>query len=264
MSHGSEQSEDYWPGYVDALTSMVQVLAFVMMLLAVTVYVLSKSISKGAVEKIAKAANVSAPANTSVKELTEKIVEELSKPKPESKSESKSESKTASKSEAPAESTAEAKAEAAPASASKARSGEVQSEGRDPATINTMQRKAASSNVQAGADTDPPPNAKHITLRFAERSYRIEAAGAEAVHGFVEETGLAAGKGRIIIRAYASNANGAVTEGRHMAYYRAMVARQTLAARKVPPANIAIRIVDTPNPEQGGSIEIYAVPEGAP
>ena len=61
MSHGSGEEENYWPGYVDALTSMVQVLAFVMMLLAMAVFVLSQSVSKSAVEEIAKAAKVDAP-----------------------------------------------------------------------------------------------------------------------------------------------------------------------------------------------------------
>ena len=53
MSHGSDDSDNYWPGYVDALTSMVQVLAFVMMMLAMAVFVLSQSVSKKAVEAIA-------------------------------------------------------------------------------------------------------------------------------------------------------------------------------------------------------------------
>ena len=43
MSHGSDEGDNYWPGYVDALTSMVQVLAFVMMMLALAVFSLSQS-----------------------------------------------------------------------------------------------------------------------------------------------------------------------------------------------------------------------------
>jgi preprotein translocase subunit SecE len=43
MSH-SEEGENYWPGYVDALTSMVQVLAFVMIMLAMAVFVISQSV----------------------------------------------------------------------------------------------------------------------------------------------------------------------------------------------------------------------------
>jgi hypothetical protein len=60
MSHGSDEGDNYWPGYVDALTSMVQVLAFVMMMLALAVFSLSQSASKHAVEVIAKAVNAEA------------------------------------------------------------------------------------------------------------------------------------------------------------------------------------------------------------
>jgi hypothetical protein len=244
MSHGSEQSEDYWPGYVDALTSMVQVLAFVMMLLAVTVYVLSKNISKGAVEKIAKAANVSPAPNTSVKELTEKIVEELTKAQQQ-------------KTEGGAAKAAES------AAASQAKSAEKQAEGKDPTTINTAQKSRASSATQSDQQAEPPPDAKHISVRFPERSYKIDQASIDAMAKFTEENALAGEGMRVIIRAYASNASGAVTEGRHMAYYRAMVARQLLSGRKVPPKSISIRILDTADPELGSSIEIYAVREGA-
>ncbi len=310
MSHSSDQSEDYWPGYVDALTSMVQVLAFVMMLLSVAIFVLSKDASKGAVEQIAKAANVSASPNATVKELTDKIMEELAKPRSEAKPEAqamlvekpkveqpikaeekaKTEDKTKTEDSAKAEEKAsteekakteeKAPTEARESSQGRGRpenetqksdtaaattsSGEVQSEGSRPTAVSTVQRNAASSNVQAGETAEPPPNAKRITLGFADRSYRMEPAAAGAVTGFVAAENLASGKARILVRAYASNATGAVTEGRRMAYYRGMVARQMLMAQKVPAAAIAIRIIDTSDPEQGGKIEIYAVPEGAP
>src|ERR1700760_4229139 len=77
MSHSSEEGENYWPGYVDALTSMVQVLAFVMMMLAMAVFVLSQSVSKRAVEAIAKAVNAEVKPNSDIKQLTQSIVDQV-------------------------------------------------------------------------------------------------------------------------------------------------------------------------------------------
>ena len=77
MSHGSEEGENYWPGYVDALTSMVQVLAFVMMMLAMAVFSLSQSVTKKAVEAIAKAVNADVKPNADVKQLTQSVMEQL-------------------------------------------------------------------------------------------------------------------------------------------------------------------------------------------
>src|SRR6201996_9320721 len=76
ISH-SEEGENYWPGYVDALTSMVQVLAFVMMMLAMAVFMLSQNVSKKAVEAIAQAVNADAKPNANIKELTQAIVDKL-------------------------------------------------------------------------------------------------------------------------------------------------------------------------------------------
>ena len=77
MSHGSSEEENYWPGYVDALTSMVQVLAFVMMLLAMAVFVLSQNVSKSAVKAIAQAANMDVPPDANVQQLTALVIDEL-------------------------------------------------------------------------------------------------------------------------------------------------------------------------------------------
>lgn len=74
MSHGSGEEENYWPGYVDALTSMVQVLAFVMMLLAMAVFVLSQNVSRNAVEAIAKAAHVETPPDATTEALTAAVI----------------------------------------------------------------------------------------------------------------------------------------------------------------------------------------------
>src|SRR5258708_12763601 len=76
MSHGSEEGENYWPGYVDALTSMVQVLAFVMMMLAMAVFVLSQSVSKRAVEAIAKAVNAEVKPDSDIKTLPQAMADQ--------------------------------------------------------------------------------------------------------------------------------------------------------------------------------------------
>src|ERR1700750_2562383 len=77
MSHSEGEGENYWPGYVDALTSMVQVLAFVMMMLAMAVFSLSQSVTKKAVEAIAKAVNADVKPNADVKQLTQSVMEQL-------------------------------------------------------------------------------------------------------------------------------------------------------------------------------------------
>ena len=243
MSHGSEQSEDYWPGYVDALTSMVQVLAFVMMLLAMAVFVLSQSVSKGAVEQIAKAAKVDVPADASVAELTAKVVEQIQK------------------------SAAEAQKPPSPTKPTTEKSDQNASAGGEStvvANLKPLSPSRSTAPLQVEKPVEPPADAKRLRVKFADRGYRIDAPNAEAIGQFVETNGFTSGKTRLVVRAYASDADGAVSEARRIAYYRGMVARKALIDRKVPPQAVEIKILDTPDKEQGSAIDIVTQGEGSP
>src|SRR6476469_1426238 len=52
------EEENYWPGYVDALTTMTMVLTFIMMVLGVVVFMMSQNISRHILQGIAEAARI--------------------------------------------------------------------------------------------------------------------------------------------------------------------------------------------------------------
>ena len=56
----SDDNENYWPGYVDALTTMTMVLTFVMMVLGVMVFVLSQDAVSSKMGMIARALRIEA------------------------------------------------------------------------------------------------------------------------------------------------------------------------------------------------------------
>ena len=59
MAGSSSADEDnYWPGYVDALTTMVMVLTFIMMVLGITIFTMSQTVSRSHLEAIALAAGL--------------------------------------------------------------------------------------------------------------------------------------------------------------------------------------------------------------
>ena len=59
MASASEgEDENYWPGYVDALTTMTMVLTFVLMILGVMVFVLSNDAASSRMRAIARALQV--------------------------------------------------------------------------------------------------------------------------------------------------------------------------------------------------------------
>ena len=78
MAAEEEEEENYWPGYVDALSTMTMVLVFVMMILVVVVFQLIQNTTKAVLEEIVSETNIGgANANTSVQELSQVIVEAL-------------------------------------------------------------------------------------------------------------------------------------------------------------------------------------------
>jgi hypothetical protein len=229
MSHGSEEGENYWPGYVDALTSMVQVLAFVMMMLAMAVFVLSQSVSKRAVEAIAKAVNAEVKPDSDIKQMTQAVVEQIDRlrksiPAPD---------QTPAKSSPTAE--AATRPDADRPAAMRINGGQVQ---------------------PSQAAIEVPPDAPRLTVGFGDKSFRIEGNQAQSITGFVDDNKSAASKQTIVVNAYAYSGEGAISEARRLAYYRAMMARKQLVDAKIKPENIRISVNDTTDKGRGLTVEL--------
>jgi hypothetical protein len=73
---------------------------------------------------------------------------------------------------------------------------------------------------------------------------------------FVDENELVAGRQTVIINAYASSGDGALSEARRLAYYRAMTTRKQLIDAKVQPDRIRINVRDTADKDKGSTIEL--------
>lgn len=243
MAHGSEEEGDYWPGYVDALTSMVQVLAFVMMLLAMAVFVLSQSVTKSAVEAIAKAAKVDAPPDADIKQLTEKVVEALQKQQAEGDSKGDGSGAPKGNSSGSSSGSADATVESPEVKAS--------------TSVAAPERRSATRPVSPEKPIEPSPDAKRIVLQFQTKSFRLDPSGGTELTTYVHENKIAESKSRLVVRAYASSADGALSEARRLAYYRAMTIRRELTDRKIRPEDIRINVYDTPDKVQGSLVEIF-------
>ena len=230
MSHSSEEGENYWPGYVDALTSMVQVLAFVMMMLAMAVFVLSQSVSKKAVEAIAKAVNAEVKPNSDIKQLTQSIVEQVDRLR--------------------------APAPSAPAPETPVKPSAAEAPTPSSAERATTTRVTAAQSQPSPSVLDVPPDAPRMTMTFAERSFRIDAEQSQSVVKFVDDNQGGATGRTVVIHAYAYSGEGAISEARRLAYYRAMMARKQLIDARIRPENIRIGVNDTADKAKGLTVEL--------
>lgn len=227
MSHGSDESDNYWPGYVDALTSMVQVLAFVMMMLAMAVFVLSQSVSKKAVEAIAAAVNAEVKPNSDMKQLTQAVMDKV-------------DSLRKSASADPA------KPEPAPSDEQKIAGSRIASRAQ-PRT----------------APIEPKSDAPRLAVEFDGGSYRLDEPRARSISTFVDQNSAADKSKPIVVNAYAYTGEGAISEARRLAYYRAMMARKQLIDAKVRPENIKINVNDIADHAKAQTVEVIVADPSA-
>src|SRR6266516_882413 len=192
MSHGSDEGDNYWPGYVDALTSMVQVLAFVMMMLALAVFVLSQSVSKKAVEAIAKAVNAEVKPNSDLKQMTQAVMDQLQRLKP-------ADSRTEDN-KPPAE--APASRAAAPAEAAS------DSRAEKPAGMRFIGTRSRDGQAADQAPSDAP----RITVSFEDRSFKFAPEHVQSLTQFVGDNKVVEGTQTVIINAYSYSGDGALSE----------------------------------------------------
>jgi len=242
MSH-SEEGENYWPGYVDALTSMVQVLAFVMIMLALAVFVISQSVSKHAMEAIAKAVHADAKPSADMKQLTQAImdkVQQLQSAVPVSETNKPSESSSEAKSAAPTD---------------------AAHDSRPEKIVEMRVSGARPRNDQAPVQI--PPDAPRMAVGFEARSSKIEQEHAQSLAKFIDENKVVERAQTVIINAYAYSGDGALSEARRLAYYRAMMARKQLVDQKVRADSIRINVNDTADKDKGSTVEMIVTGNGA-
>jgi hypothetical protein len=74
MAASSGDDESIWPGYVDALTTMVMIMTLVMMILGIVVFGASQGISRQFLERVASAANVDAGTDVSTRKISDDLI----------------------------------------------------------------------------------------------------------------------------------------------------------------------------------------------
>lgn len=243
MANANEDANDnHWPGYVDALTTMLMVMTFVMMILGIAVFAMSQNVSRIIVETIARAAlPETPPENMPVPELTELILDHLRRNPPR----------------APAR-TGE---QAAGSAASQARSAPgavgpgTTSDTRDQSQLGQDTRLLSSE--QAFVPTAPVPvktaqAGLALVIEFQQRATRLdEAATAELAQTLSD--GVRFRDADIIeIRATVNRSAPSLTDARRIAYYRAMLVRTAVLQAGLPASRVRI-FNDETAPEPGNT-----------
>ena len=288
---GSGEEENYWPGYVDALTTMTMVLTFIMMILGIVIFSMSQNVSKILIKQIAEAAKIDISGGGSLEQVRDMVVAALkvqSAPKPEDKSDTEYDTKFPLKGDSqavphPSEKLTGNTKLPSPAQPMQATGGnlagnaaaELPMAGKadehktsappspandDPNKIEQDKRVEA-SNVndlaQNSSGVAVTGDGAVITVAFQKRVIQLdEKATTEFKEISAQSSAIKAAK-RIEIKGYADVSSMGVTEARRIAYYRAMLIRKQMMALGHDPEGITVRIEDSTS-NDGNMVRVFA------
>ena len=239
MADSGEEEENYWPGYVDALTTMTMVLTFVMMVLGVAVFILSQNVSKVLLETIVKKVdkNIEVTPTTSVETLMDAIVEAVNKAQQKGGADaSKSELQTKN----------ELTSDTSVASLT--------------AEEKVVDMTAPEEEKKEDAPVQAVVSQSALTLGYTGRSVKIDEAAALAINEFATNSPEAKAGARFEVRAYANVAAGGISEQRRTAYYRAMMVRKELLAAGIDPEKVKVQVEDATKDEDTQQVHVFAKP----
>ncbi len=220
MATSTDNDENHWPGYVDALTTMTMMLIFVMMILSVAMFAMSESVSRDVVERLAKAAGVEIEDETKpIDEIARIVAERIEDQK-----------------------------QTQIARLDQGLPGEQKriASNADAARLNPDQPVSVQQK-------DPAL----LTLAFRPRATGLDAGAENEMRGFLADGGHVGGQGKFDLRAYASAEEGGLSDSRRVAYYRAMTIRARLIGMGVPPQRIAVHVEDKPQARQAELVQVF-------
>lgn len=236
--NSSEESENHWPGYVDALTTMTMILIFVMMILSVAFFSVSSNVSRSLIEKIAETAGLAlSPSNVTNEQVVNDVITQLATQR-----------------------------DARTLAAIQRTLPSIDTPIQTAQDLTPPIRPPSETIVQSEALAAAPPPAAPVradaaetllTLVYKPRAAGIDEAALGEIRAFVEHAKLTGPQARFDLRAYATPSTGAVSDSRRIAYYRAMTARNRLISFGIPASRISVLIEDRDNANQSDRLRIY-------
>ena len=273
----AEEAENHWPGFVDALSTIVMVVTFLLIILAIAIFVLSQSIAKSYIESQSVQTNQGGGDLNNAEQLDASNEFENEKQPDQADPESSASSQTAAaggadtKAEVEADQVAlmsqkdsEADSSFNPQLAEELKSSESPEIGKDLAVISREildeeLRVVIATPDQAEeteAETRVTQAASILTLQFDAKTTKIDETSSGMVSEFLASNRELLRDREIVIWAFSSAESMSISEARRVAYYRALAARNELITDGIPPENINVEIRFAESGENRDTVQI--------
>lgn len=285
MAHAKDDAnENHWPGYVDALTTMLMVLTFVMMILGIAVFAMSQNVSRVLVEAIARAAQVELKGEAeTVPELTDRILDTLKRqpPRPPVAGLERSMSEQGPAREA-GTGLDPARGEGTPPGQDSERNPGQPTESRNAsgaaqpgAPSMAGEDRRVVSEQPAFVPGAPGPVAAAVqgaglVIEFQPRATRLDDASSAKLTDTLTAESSFRDAPLLEVRASIDRSAAGLSDARRVAYYRAMLVRSAILKSGVPPERVRVLIDETDkaggntSAEQVRVMPLRAVPSTQP
>lgn len=269
MARKPEEEANHWPGFVDALSTIVMVITFLLILLGLTLFIMMQKIQADAnvvtnTQVLSEAAGGAQAIND---EKTQSSMEQASSSASKSSQVSELQEKLQQAQQEieklKTQTQQMAGAPKAPEGQSIASMGaelrqEEQIETEDKLTILT---RKTDEKVKVAIASDEPVTtdgkikvtsaAIALELNYDKDTTKLDEEAATQVGNYFEEQAPKAGDAKFEIRSIASSGVGSISEARRKAYFRALVVRNILLKRGIPADRIITKVaLPQPGEEQ--------------
>ena len=277
MARRSAQAEEnHWPGFVDALSTIVMVVTFLLIILAIVIFVLSQSIAKSYIESLAPQTEAGGGDVDSPDPLT--ATREFMADR-----ETEGASATASAGSGPANATQDPDA---PVEAAAQSSGAQDATATTDDSFSTALADLTSSDIPEVSGVDLAVRSRRVldeeerisvqspdalqdqgqarvtqaatilTLAFDESTTRIDDAARERIGEFLARNAEAIRTETVTIWAFTDQSMNSVSQARRIAYYRALAARNELQGSSLTQDRIVVEIRPSPAEDMNNTVQV--------
>ena len=271
MARRAEEAENHWPGFVDALSTIVMVVTFLLIILGIVIFVISKNIStelaasaqkveeaqKALDKALAKAESAQAQAQQAKAAGRE---QKLAQGEADSKAQKQEKSKDKGQSEA--KKNGSDATDVYRADLARELTQNVKYDGKNKHAVRSRKPRDSKEIVIARTEKQIDPRKVRVSSSTAILSLKfnggikITEEAASKVQSYLA-TNIADMSRNFEIRAFYGAHKGAISEGRRMAYYRALATRNELLGLGVVPGNISLKVAHSSHKEDASKVSIY-------
>lgn len=272
MARKPEEEANHWPGFVDALSTIVMVITFLLILLGLTLFIMMQKIQSdadvaintqvaseavGGAQVSKQQSDVDAETKTAqvsdLKDQLEQAQQEIEKLKSQAQ-------QTAGAPKAPIGQSV--------ASMGAALRQDDQIETEDKLTIRT---RKIDEKVKVSIASDEPVKtdgqikvtsaAVALELNYDRDTTKLDEAATKQVGDYFVKQASKAGSSKFEIRSVASSKVGSISEARRKAYFRALVVRNILLARGIPSERIITKVALAQPGEEDDKVIVSVKPD---